>query len=76
LKFSDIDNVKLRLQPVNERLRVQPSMCPAHSNSKPVVSSITTNKKQPVCTVSPPAVDFAVRFTLKSPTASMCLYWF
>jgi hypothetical protein len=51
-------------------------MCPAHSNGKPAVSLTTTNKNDRFAPLSPPAVDFAVRFVLKPPTTAVCVYWF
>ena len=76
MKFNEINDVRTRLQTINECLRAQPLMCPAHLNGKPVVSSNTTNKNDRFAPLSPPAVDFAVRFTLKPPTATVCVYWF
>jgi len=76
LKFNEINDVRTRLQTINECLRAQPPIGPASSNGKSVVSSTTTNKNDRFAPLSPPAVDFAVRFTLKPPTATVCVYWF
>jgi hypothetical protein len=71
-----MNDVRTRLQTINECLRAQPQIGPASSNGKPVVSSTTTNKNDRFAPLAPPAVDFAVRFTLKPPVAPVCVYWF
>lgn len=43
MKTDDTINAKLRLQTLNECLRVLPEMNPAHSNGKPDVPSTTNN---------------------------------
>jgi hypothetical protein len=43
LKFDDINHTVPRLETINECLRTQIPISPAHSNGKPVVSSTTTN---------------------------------
>jgi hypothetical protein len=75
LKFNDINHMMPQLQTVNECLRAQPSIGPVHSNGEPVVSSTTTSTNDRFAPISPPAVDFGVRFVLK-PAASACVYWF
>jgi len=70
LKFNDINHMRPQVPTANECLRAQPQMYPASSNGKLVVSSTTTNKHDRFASISPPAVDFAVRFTLKSPAVS------
>jgi hypothetical protein len=74
LKFNDLNNVRTRLQTINECLWTQPRIGPASANGKPAVSSTTTNKNDRFAPLSPPAVDFAVRFELKPPVAGMCVY--
>jgi hypothetical protein len=76
LKFNSFNDVMTRFQPTNECLRAQPVISPAHSNGKPVVSSTTTNQNDRFAPLSPPAVDFGVRFVMKPPTAAVCVYWF
>jgi hypothetical protein len=65
LNFDGINDMMPRRQTINECLRAQPSIGPAHSNGKPVVSSTTTNLNDRFAPISPPAVDFTVRFVLK-----------
>jgi hypothetical protein len=76
MKINDINHMMPRIQTINECLRVQPLLCPAHSNGKPVVSSTTTNKNDRFAPISPVAVDFAVRFVLKPATSPCVVYWF
>jgi hypothetical protein len=43
MKTDDINNVRPRLQTINECLRVPPEACPAHSNGEPDAPSTTNN---------------------------------